>query len=101
MCIRDSPYSSYFPETSAGIFGSYLSEVTLPYLSSVGTTIVGAFFFMVSLSLLVNLHWQDLISVLKDRFINFIFYVLVLRSRYPRTPMIIAAATAIRSVRLL
>ncbi len=68
-------YSNYFPETSAGIFGSYLSAATLPYLSSVGTTIVGAFFFMVSLSLLVNLHWQDLISVLKDRFINFIFYL--------------------------
>jgi S-DNA-T family DNA segregation ATPase FtsK/SpoIIIE len=75
VSLHIDPYSNYFPETSAGIFGSYLSEATLPYLSSVGTTIVGAFFFMVSLSLLVNLHWQDLISVLKDRFINFIFYL--------------------------
>ena len=30
---------------------------------------------MVSLSLLVNLHWQELISVLKDRFINLLFYL--------------------------
>ena len=75
VSLHIDPYSNYFPKTSAGIFGSYLSEATLPYLSSVGTTIVGAFFFMVSLSLLVNLHWQDLISVLKDRFINFIFYL--------------------------
>ena len=75
VSLHIDPYSNYFPETSAGIFGSFLSEATLPYLSSVGTTIVGAFFFMVSLSLLVNLHWQDLISILKDRFINFIFYL--------------------------
>ena len=42
--LHIDPYNNYFPETSAGIFGSYLSSVTLPYLSSVGTTIVGAFF---------------------------------------------------------
>ena len=75
ISLHIDPYNNYFPETSAGIFGSYLSSVTLPYLSSVGTTIVGAFFFMVSLSLLVNLHWQELISVLKDRFINLLFYL--------------------------
>ena len=75
ISLHIDPYNNYFPETSAGIFGIYLAGITLPYLSSVGTTIVGAFFFMVSLSLLVNLHWQDLISVLKDRFINFIFYL--------------------------
>ncbi len=75
ISLHIDPYNNYFPETSAGIFGSYLSAVTLPYLSSVGTSIVGAFFFMVSLSLLVNLHWQELISVLKDRFINLIFYL--------------------------
>ena len=75
ISLHIDPYNNYFPETSAGIFGTYLAGVTLPYLSSVGTTIVGAFFFMVSLSLLVNLHWQDLISVLKDRFINLIFYL--------------------------
>ncbi|MFL2751967.1 MAG: DNA translocase FtsK [Gammaproteobacteria bacterium] len=75
ISLHIDPYNNYFPETSAGIFGTYLAGVTLPYLSSVGTTIVGAFFLMVSLSLLVNLHWQDLISVMKDRFINFIFYL--------------------------
>ena len=75
ISLHIDPYSNYFPKTSAGIFGTYLAGVTLPYLSSVGTTIIGAFFFMVSLSLLVNLHWQDLISVLKDKFINFIFYL--------------------------
>ena len=75
ISLHIDPYNNYFPETSAGIFGSYLSSVTLPYLSSVGTTIIGAFFFMVSLSLLINLHWQELISVLKDRFINFLFYL--------------------------
>ena len=62
ISLHIDPYKNYFPETSAGIFGIYLAGITLPYLSSVGTTIVGAFFLMVSLSLLVNLHWQDLIS---------------------------------------
>lgn len=68
-------YNDYFPESSAGIIGIYLSSLMLPYLSLVGTTIVAAFFFMVSLSLLINLHWQELISILKDRFINFIFLI--------------------------
>ena len=73
ISLHLDPYINYFPQTSSGIIGSYLSNTILPYLSFVGTSIVAAFFFMVSLSLLINLHWQEIFSLLKEKMINLAF----------------------------
>jgi S-DNA-T family DNA segregation ATPase FtsK/SpoIIIE len=73
ISLHLDPYINYFPQTSSGIIGNYLSNTILPYLSFVGTSIVAAFFFMVSLSLLINLHWQEIFSLLKEKMINLAF----------------------------
>jgi S-DNA-T family DNA segregation ATPase FtsK/SpoIIIE len=73
ISLHLDPYINYFPQTSSGIIGNYLSNIILPYLSFVGTSIVAAFFFMVSLSLLINLHWQEIFSLLKEKMINLAF----------------------------
>ena len=73
ISLHSDPYIDYFPQTSSGVIGIYLSNTILPYLSFVGTTIVAAFFFMVSLSLLINLHWQEIFSLMKEKMINLIF----------------------------
>lgn len=71
--LHIDPYDEYFPKSSSGVIGSYLSSLILPYLSFVGSTIVAAFFFMVSLSLLINLHWQELFNLTREKLINLIF----------------------------
>lgn len=75
ISLHSDPYNDYFPQTSSGVIGIYLSNTILPYLSFVGTTIVAAFFFMVSLSLLINLHWQEIFSLMKEKMINLIFEI--------------------------
>ena len=67
------PYENFFPLTSSGALGSSISNSIYPYLSLIGSTLLGIFFLMVSLSLMISLNWRNVFINFQDNLRNFIY----------------------------
>ena len=70
ISIHLSPYDNFYPESSSGFIGLSIKNFLIPYLATIGSTIVTIFFFLISFTLTVNLSWKNLISILQDTFVN-------------------------------
>ena len=75
ISIHIDPYDNFYPETSAGFIGLSLKNYLLPYLSTIGSTIVSIFFLLISFTLTANLSWKNLISNIQDKMINFSYFL--------------------------
>ena len=71
ISIHLDPFNDFYPESSAGYIGLSIKNFLIPYLATIGTTIVAVFFLLISFTLTVNLSWKNLISNLQDLLINF------------------------------
>ena len=70
------PYENFFPLTSSGALGSSISNSIYPYLSLIGSTLLGIFFLMVSMSLMISLNWRNVFINFQDNLRNFIYAFL-------------------------
>ena len=75
ISIHINPYNNFYPESSSGFIGLSIKNFLIPYLSTIGSTIVTIFFLLVSFTLAVNLSWKNLISNLQDVFVNLSYYL--------------------------
>ena len=71
ISIHLEPFNDFYPESSAGYIGLSIKDFLIPYLATIGTTIVAVFFLLVSFTLTVNLSWKNLTSNVQDLLINF------------------------------
>ena len=67
------PYENFFPLTSSGALGSSISNSIYPYLSLIGSTLLGIFFLMVSMSLMISLNWRNVFINIQDNLRNLIY----------------------------
>ena len=74
VSIHISPYDNFYPQSSAGFIGLSLKNFLIPYLATIGSTIVTVFFLLISFTLTLNISWRNLVSNLQDLLINFSFY---------------------------
>ena len=74
VSIHISPYDNFYPQSSAGFIGLSLKNFLIPYLATIGSTIVTVFFLLISFTLTLNISWRNLVSNLQDLFINLSFY---------------------------
>ena len=70
ISIHLNPYNNFYPESSSGFIGLYIKNFLIPYLATIGSTIVTIFLFLVSFTLTVNLSWKNLISNFHDVLVN-------------------------------
>ncbi len=70
VAIHIEPYQDFYPESSAGYIGQTIKNFLLPYLATIGTTIVTLFFLLVSFTLTVNISWKNLMFNIQDLFVN-------------------------------
>ncbi len=75
ISIHLNPYDGFYPESSSGFIGLSIKNFLIPYLSTIGSTIVAIFFLLVSFTLAVNLSWKNLISNLQDAFVNLSYFL--------------------------
>ncbi len=75
VSIHLHPYDNFFPQSSAGYIGLSIKNVLIPYLATIGSTIVTVFFLLISFTLTINISWRVLISDFQDLLINFSFYL--------------------------
>ena len=74
VSIHISPYDNFYPQSSAGFIGLSLKNFLIPYLATIGSTIVTVFFLLISFTLTLNISWKNLVSNLQDLLINLSFY---------------------------
>ena len=74
VSIHISPYDNFYPQSSAGFIGLSLKNFLIPYLATIGSTIVTVFFLLISFTLTLNISWRNLVSNLQDLLINLSFY---------------------------
>ena len=70
IAIHLNPYNNFFPESSSGFIGLSIKNFLIPYLATIGSTIVTVFLFLVSFTLAINLSWKNLISNFQDALVN-------------------------------
>ena len=70
MYKRQNPYNNFYPESSSGFIGLSIKNFLIPYLATIGSTIVTIFLFLVSFTLTANLSWKGLISNFQDMLVN-------------------------------
>ena len=70
ISIHLNPYNNFYPESSSGFIGLSIKNFLIPYLATIGSTIVTIFLFLISFTLAVNLSWKNLISNLQDASVN-------------------------------
>ena len=70
ISIHLNPYNNFYPESSSGFIGLSIKNFLIPYLATIGSTIVTIFLFLVSFTLTVNLSWKNLISNFQDASVN-------------------------------
>ena len=70
ISIHLNPYNNFYPESSSGFIGLSIKNFLIPYLATIGSTIVTIFLFLVSFTLTVNLSWKNLISNFQDILVN-------------------------------
>jgi len=70
ISIHLNPYNNFYPESSSGFIGLSIKNFLIPYLATIGSTIVTIFLFLVSFTLTVNLSWKNLISNFQDALVN-------------------------------
>jgi len=70
ISIHLNPYNNFYPESSSGFIGLSIKNFLIPYLATIGSTIVTIFLFLVSFTLTVNLSWKNLISNFQDTLVN-------------------------------
>ncbi len=70
ISIHLDPYNNFYPESSSGFIGLSIKNFLIPYLATIGSTIVTIFLFLVSFTLTVNLSWKNLISNFQDALVN-------------------------------
>ncbi len=70
ISIHIDPYNNFYPESSSGFIGLSIKSSLIPYLATIGSTIVTIFLFLVSFTLTVNLSWKNLISNFQDALVN-------------------------------
>ena len=70
ISIHLNPYNNFYPESSSGFIGLSIKNFLIPYLATIGSTIVTIFLFLVSFTLTVNLSWKNLISNFQDMLVN-------------------------------
>ena len=75
ISIHIDPYDDFYPESSAGFIGLSLKNNLLPYLSTIGSTIVAIFFLLISFTLTANLSWKNIISAIQDKLINSSYFL--------------------------
>ena len=75
ISIHLNPYDGFYPESSSGFIGLSIKNFLIPYLSTIGSTIVAIFFLLVSFTLAVNLSWKNLISNLQNAFVNLSYFL--------------------------
>ena len=75
VSIHLHPYDNFFPQSSAGYIGLSIKNVLIPYLATIGSTIVTVFFLLISFTLTINISWRVLISDFQDLLINLSFYL--------------------------
>ena len=73
ISIHLNPYNNFYPESSSGFIGLSIKNFLIPYLATIGSTIVTIFFFLISFTLTVNLSWKNLISNFQDILVNLSF----------------------------
>ena len=74
VSIHINPYDNFYPQSSAGFIGLSLKNFLIPYLATIGSTIVTVFFLLISFTLTLNISWRNLVSNLQDLLINLSFY---------------------------
>jgi S-DNA-T family DNA segregation ATPase FtsK/SpoIIIE len=70
ISIHLNPYNNFYPESSSGFIGLSIKNFLIPYLATIGSTIVTIFLFLVSFTLAINLSWKNLISNFQDALVN-------------------------------
>ena len=70
ISIHLNPYNNFYPESSSGFIGLSIKNFLIPYLATIGSTIVTIFLFLISFTLTVNLSWKNLISNFQDMLVN-------------------------------
>ena len=70
ISIHLDPYSNFYPESSSGFIGLSIKNFLIPYLATIGSTIVTIFLFLVSFTLAINLSWKNLILNFQDALVN-------------------------------
>ena len=70
ISIHLNPYNNFYPESSSGFIGLSIKNFLIPYLATIGSTIVTIFLFLVSFTLTVDLSWKNLISNFQDASVN-------------------------------
>ncbi len=70
ISIHLNPYNNFYPESSSGFIGLSIKNFLIPYLATIGSTIVTIFLFLVSFTLTANLSWKSLISNFQDMLVN-------------------------------
>ena len=70
ISIHLNPYNNFYPESSSGFIGLSIKNFLIPYLATIGSTIVTIFLFLISFTLTVNLSWKNLISNFQDILVN-------------------------------
>ena len=70
ISIHLNPYNNFYPESSSGFIGLSIKNFLIPYLATIGSTIVTTFLFLVSFTLTVDLSWKNLISNFQDASVN-------------------------------
>ena len=70
ISIHLNPYNNFYPESSSGFIGLSIKNFLIPYLATIGSTIVTIFLFLVSFTLAINLSWKNLILNLQDALVN-------------------------------
>ena len=70
ISIHLNPYNNFYPESSSGFIGLSIKNFLIPYLATIGSTIVTIFLFLISFTLAVNLSWKNLISNFQDVSVN-------------------------------
>ena len=75
VSIHINPYDNFFPQSSAGFIGLSLKNFLIPYLATIGSTIVMVFFLLISFTLTLNISWRNLVLNLQDLMINLSFYL--------------------------
>ena len=70
ISIHLDPYNNFYPESSSGFIGLSIKNFLIPYLATIGSTVVTIFLLLVSFTLTVNLSWKNLISNFQDALVN-------------------------------
>ena len=73
ISIHLNPYNNFYPESSSGFIGLSIKNFLIPYLATIGSTIVTIFLLLVSFTLTVNLSWKNLTSNSQDVLVNLSF----------------------------